>query len=200
MEPLLVVVLSCLTGLVGLSAGYVLVRLLDRGSLKGVRQQADLIVRAARDEAETVKKEAELKAKDDLFAQREAFNKETEQARGELREQERRLDKREDSLEEKSQSLAKRERSLDNLKSRLSERKSELERKTAETDALLAQQTQKLHEVSGYTREQAETVLMERLERELADASASRRPRHEETLRQGAEQRARRILATAIHR
>src|SRR4051812_37468325 len=200
MEPLWVVVLSCLTGLVGLLAGYVLVRLLDRGSLKGVRQQAELIVRAAREEAETAKKEAELKARDDLFAQRESFNKETEQVRGELREQERRLDKREDSLEEKSQSLAKRERSLDNLKSRLAERKNDLERKAAEAEALAAQHTQKLHEIAGYTREQAETVLMERLERELAEGIAARLHRHEEALRQESEERARRILATAIHR
>src|SRR5213078_671072 len=106
MVPLYAVVLSCLASLlVGLLAGYAGVRLIDRSRLKGVRQDADSIVRAARDEAETIKKEAELKARDDLYQQREAFNRETEQVRGELREQERRLDKREDSLEEKSQSL-----------------------------------------------------------------------------------------------
>ncbi len=201
MEPLWAVVLSCLASLVvGLLAGYAIVRLVDRSRLTGFRQEADAIIRAAREEAEKVRKEAELKVKDDLYQQREALNRENEQVRGELREQERRLDKREDSLEEKSQSLQKRERSLDNLKTRLSERKSDLERQAREAEALIAQQTQKLHELSGYTREQAELVLMERLERELSEVIAVRLQRHEETLKQEAEERARRILATAIHR
>src|SRR5690242_19906624 len=106
MVPLYIVVLSCLAALVvGCLAGWYTVRLIDRFRLHDVYQQADTIVRAAREEAETIKKEAELKARDDLYQQREAFNRETEQVRSELREQERRLDKREDSLEEKSQSL-----------------------------------------------------------------------------------------------
>jgi ribonuclease Y len=41
---------------------------------------------------------------------------------------------------------------------------------------------------------------MDRLERELAEAIATRLHRHEETLKQESEERARRILATAIHR
>src|SRR6476659_5783605 len=98
MVSLYVVVLSCcLTALVALVLGYFVVRFVDSIRLKGVRQQAEGIVRAAREEGETVKKEAELKARDDLFQQRETLNKETELIRGELREQERRLDKREDS-------------------------------------------------------------------------------------------------------
>ncbi len=200
MDPLLVVVLSCLTGAAGAAAGYVGVRLVDRARLRGVQSRAEEILRAARDEAEKLKKEAELRAKDDLYQQREALNRENEQVRGELREQERRLDKREDSLEEKSQALAKRERSLDNLKSKLADRKGELERQLREAEALVAQQTQKLHDLASYSREQAEAVLMGRLEKELADQIAARLHRHEEALKQSCEEKARRVLATAIHR
>src|SRR5262245_4953561 len=200
MDPPLVVALSCLTALAGAAAAYAGVRLADRARLKGVHTRADEILRAARDEAETVKKEAELKAKDDLYQQREAFNRETEQVRGELRDQERRLDKREDGLEEKAQALAKKERSLDNLKTKLSERKADLERQALEAEALVQRQSQKLHEISGFGREQAERVLMERLEKELADQVAARLHRHEEGLKQTCEEKARRVLATAIHR
>src|SRR5262245_9384680 len=199
-HPWFEVVLSSLTGAAGVVVGYVGVRLVDRARLKGVHTRAEEILRAARDDAETVKKEAELRAKDDLYQQRETLNRENEQVRGELREQERRLDKREDSLEEKGQSLSKKERSLDNLKGKLSDRKAELERQTREAETLVAQQTQKLHELAGYSREQAEAVLMDRLEKELSDQIASRLHRHEETLKQSCEEKARRVLATAIHR
>jgi ribonuclease Y len=199
-EPLLVVAISSATGLAGALAAYFGVRLLDRVKLQGVQTRAEAILQSARDEAETIKKEAELRAKDDLYQQREAFNRETEQVRTELREQERRLDKREDGLEEKGQTLSKKERSLENLKSKLSERKSDLERQLREVEALTRQQTQKLHDICGYSREQAEAVLMERLEKELADQIANRLHRHEEALKQTSEEKARRILATAIHR
>src|SRR5919201_2795487 len=199
-DPLLAGVLSCLTAVVGLVAGYAAVRLVDRRSLRGVRAQAEDILRAARDEAETIKKQAELRAKDDLFQQREAFTRETEQVRAELREQERRLDKREDGLDEQHQALLKKERSLDHLKAKLAERRAELERRAQEMEGLVQQQTQKLHELSGLSRESAEKLLLERLEKELAQAVASRIQRHEETLRQTCEEKARRVLAASIHR
>lgn len=200
MDPLLCVVLSCSTALAGLVIGYVIVRLLDRSRLRGVRVEAAQILRSARDEADTLRKEAELKAKDDLFQQRETLAREMEVIRGELREQERRLDKREDTLDEKQQALNKKERSLDNQKAKLSERRAEIERQGKEADALVLRQTQKLHEITNLDRAAAEHLLMERLERELMDQVASRLHRHEEQLKQSCEEKARRMLATAIHR
>src|SRR5919109_2025456 len=199
-DPLTTGVLSCLTAVLGLVAGYAAVRLADRRGLKSVRAQAEDILRSAREEAETIKKQAELRAKDDLFRQREAFTRETEQVRAELREQERRLDKREDGLDEKHQALLKKERSLDHLKAKLADRRAEVERRAQEAESLIRQQAQKLHELSGLTREGAEKLLLERLEKELAQAVAARIQRHEEALRQTCEEKARRILATSIHR
>jgi len=200
MEPPYVVLLSCLAALVGLSLGYAGVRLLDRSRLKGLRSQAEDIAKHAREEADKIKKEAELKAKDDLYQQREEFKRETEQVRGELREQERRLARREDGLEEKNKDLQKRERNLDHLKTKLSERKSEVEKRALEMEKQIEQQSRKLHEISGLSREEAERLLMERLERELSEQIAERLRKHEEQLRQASEEKSRRILATAIHR
>jgi ribonuclease Y len=192
--------LCCLAALAGLGLGYTALRLRDNSRLSGVRTEAEAIVQNARDEANKVRKEAELKAKEDLIQQRDAFDREKEGKLGELREQERRLDKREDSLEEKQQALQKRERSLDNLKSKLSERRSDLERQGKEVEALIKQQAQKLHDLSGLTRDQAEKILLEQLEKELAGVLAARLQRFEEQLKQTAEEKARRVLATAIHR
>ncbi|MFO0930144.1 MAG: ribonuclease Y [Gemmataceae bacterium] len=200
MDPLLIAVLSCLTAAAGFAAGYFGVRHLDRLRLRGVQDQADRILRAATDDAETIKKEAELRAKDELYRLREEFDRESERARTELRDKEGRLAKREDSLEEKSQALQKRERTLDNQRAKLVDRRAELERQQREAEALRAQHQQKLQEIAGYTREQAEQVLLERLEKELSDQVAARLHRFEETLKQTAEERARRVLALAIHR
>jgi ribonuclease Y len=194
----------CLAALLGLGIGagvsYTLVRRQDRLNVTSAQNRAVEIRTQAEKEAETIRKEAELKAKDELFKKREEFNRETEQTRAELREQDRRLEKRGDALEEQQQMLLKKDRALQHTERKLHERREQLDKRLEEADALLAKQAQRLHELSGLSREQAERLLLERLDRELADEIAGRIQKQEEQLRLSAEQKAREILATAIQR
>jgi ribonuclease Y len=194
------ILICCLAALVAAGAGYAAARAADRFRLQGIRTLAEEITRNARGEADRITKDAELKAKDDLYKKREELTRETEQIRGELREQERRLDKREDSLEEKNKELVKKERTLEERQKKINDRRTEVEKRAAEAEEIIKLQTQKLHDISGLSRPQAETMLLENLERELAEVVASRIQRHEEQLRQTCEEKARRVLAMAIHR
>lgn len=195
------IILAALSGLViGGSLTYWLIRRNDRRSLTSAQNRAQELLDNARKESDNLLKEAELKTKDDLFRQREEFNKETEQVRHELREQERRLDKREDSLEHRQQVQLKKERSLQHTEKKLHERKENLEKKLEEADVIITQQTQKLHEISTLSREQAESLLLERLDRELAEQTASRIQKHEEYLKVECEKLSREVLATSIQR
>jgi len=126
--------------------------------------------------------------------------RESEQARNEHRDQERRLEKREDLLEQKHQAQLKKERILQHSEKKLHERRENLEKKLQESEVLVQEQTKRLHDVSGLSREQAEKALLERIEKELSGEVASRIQRHEESLRQVTEERARRVLAVAIQR
>jgi ribonuclease Y len=195
-----VALISCAAAVVGFATAFIGIRLLDRSRLKQVGLQAETILRAAREEADKLRREADLKAKDDLFQQRQELLRETEQSRGELREQERRLARREDAQEEKHQAILKKERSLEHLRAKIQERRHEVERRAQEAEAVIAQQVQKLQEISGIDRPTAERLLLERLERSLADQIASRLQKHEEQLRVSCEEKARRVLAVAIQR
>jgi ribonuclease Y len=168
--------------------------------LTSAQHRVEELLSNARKESENIFKEAELKAKDEFFRQREEFNKEAEGSRGELREQERRLDKREDGLDQRQQTLLKKERSLQVAERRIHERREAVEKKQTEVEQLQEQQTQKLHEISHLSRPEAERVLLERLDKELTDETASRIQKHEEQLREVAEQKSKEILATAIQR
>jgi ribonucrease Y len=198
------VVWICLAALLGMAVGaggaFYFVRRHDQFNLLSARHQADKILSDANRDADNLRKEAELKSKDELFQKREEFNREQEQLRSELRDQERRLDKREDSLEQKHQAQVKKETSLQKTERKLAERKEHLDLKMLEAETLVAQQAQKLHEISGLTRAEAERTLLERLDRELADEIASRIHRQEEMLRATCEEKARRVLATSIQR
>jgi ribonuclease Y len=190
----------CLAALLALLAGYGFARLLDRFSLNSATARVADLSAQAKKEAENILKEAELKAKDELFKKREEFNREVEQARGEVREHERRLQKREDTLDQKHQLQVKKERNLESGQRKLAERREHIEKRSQELVAALDQARQKLLEISNLTRDQAEKMLLEGLERELTDEIAGRLQRHEEQFRTRAEEKAREILATCIQR
>jgi ribonuclease Y len=189
-----------LAAVAGLAAGYALARWQDHIRLTSARSSRDEIINQARLEAENLKKDAELKAKDLLLKEREKVNKDIEQKHSEIREQERRVEKREDLLEQKHQAQVKKERELDHTKRKIVERREQLEKKSQELDGLVAKQVQKLHEISGLNREQAEKALLERLDKELAAEVAGRIQRHEEALRATSEEKARKVLGVAIQR
>src|SRR5262249_651177 len=143
--------------------------------------------------AENIVKEAELHAKDEVFKKREDFNRESETTRGEMREQERRLEKREDILDQKQKEMLKRERALDHMQRKLTERRSEVEKRSKEVEELVTQQGQLLHEITTLNREQAESMLLERIERQLTGEIAVRLQKHEEALKSQCEEKSREI-------
>jgi ribonucrease Y len=164
------------------------------------RDHSEQLIQQAKQDAERLIKDAELRAKDEAYRRKEELNRELETARNEVRESERRVQKREDAAIEKAKEAQRKEKHVEQLQKKLHERKELLEKKSVRLDEALAQQTQKLLEITGLSREQAEAMLIERLERELSSEIATRIQKHNDQLKNEAEQRAREILATAIQR
>ena len=160
---------------------------------------AELVIQAEKT-AENTRKDAELRAKDEIFKKRDEFNRETERVKGEQRELERRLEKKEDALEQRHEAQQKKEKLLQDNEKKLHEKKENLDKRLLGVEALLGEQTKKLHEISNLSREQAECLLLERLDKELADEVAGRIHRHEEMLKATTEEHARKVLAISIQR
>lgn len=193
-----------LAALLGLTIGggitFALLRRQDRLNLNSAQHRVAELIAQAQKDSDNLRKEAELKAKDDIFHKREEFNRELEQSKNEQRDQERRLEKREDLLEQKHQSLLKKDRHLSHNEKKLHERKEHLDKKVQEAETLAQQHLEKLHEITGLNREQAEKLLLERIDKELADEIAARIHKQEEFLKSTSEEKAREILATSIQR
>jgi ribonuclease Y len=186
--------------LAGVVIGGLAARMAGRSRLLLVRAEAEAVARQARDDADKIKKEAELKARDELIEKREELTREIESKRNELRDQERRISKREDGLEEKTDNLKKMEKAVDHEHKKIKDRQKELEKRGQEVETLIKQQTQKLHDISGLSRDNAEKMVLQRVEHDLSNEVAGRIHRHEENLKEVCEEKARRIVATAIHR
>ncbi len=189
-----------LAGILGLLLGVGGARLIDRMRLSKTQVRMNELTEQANQRAENIVKEAELHAKDEVFKKREEFNREMETGRGELREQERRLDKREDTIEQKHKEAIKKERMLENLQRKVGERRSEVEKRGKEAEEIVAKQGQLLHEISTLSRDQAETMLLERIERQLTSEIAGRLQKHEEALKAQCEEKSREIVVSAIQR
>jgi ribonuclease Y len=200
MDSTIPYLLGALFALLALPTGYFIARLQDRARLSSAQSKVAEITAQAKREAENIVKDSELKAKDEFFRKREEFNREIEQARSDLREQERRLEKREDVLDQKHQAQLKKERTLEHSQRKLVERREQAEKRNRELEQLIGQQTEKLHQIANLSREQAVKMLMERLEAELSQEVAARIQKREEEVRATAEEKAKQVLATAVHR
>jgi ribonucrease Y len=209
MDPYLASGIAAAAAALAMGGTYLVVRRAGRPAEDSARAGEDLrlaetrsqeIVEQSRRDAEQIVRDAELRARDEAFRRREELTRELETARAELREVERRAEKREDAAEQKQKELARKEKHLDSLKEKIADRKELLEKKTKHLDELIEQETARLHEITGMSREAAEKLLLDRLERELSNEFATKIRRHEERLREHAEGKAREILATAIQR
>lgn len=211
MDPLLaggIAVLALIIGAAGAyfyaraqraqSAGFDPARFQDE--LRQAESRGQELIETARRDAEQITRDADLRARDESFRRREEVNRELDTLRNELRELERRIEKREDAAEQKAKDLSRKERHHEAIQKKLAERKELLERKSKQLDEIIAEETRRLHEITGLSRENAERMLLEKLERELAEEIAGRLRQHEERLKQTAEAKAREILATTIQR
>lgn len=154
----------------------------------------------ARFDAERIVKDGELRAKDEAFRKREEVSREMEKTRGELRDTERRLEKREDALDAQQKELAAQKKAAEAAQKKAAEQREALEKKTADLDTVIAQQTKALQTITGLSKEDATKLLLDNLEKELADEVAVRIRRWNEQFAQQAEAKAREILATSIQR
>ena len=172
----------------------------QRFRAKAAGRVADAVLADARREAETVRKVAEIEAKEEALRRHAAIDAEAEAGRREVREQEKRLAKRDDLLDQKLEHIHRKEREFESVQRFLAEQQEDLNKRNAEVKALLAEQRDVLHRQAGLPPEEARALLMRRVEDDLRHELGGLILRHEQTLRETSQQKAREILATAIQR
>jgi ribonuclease Y len=199
-DPLIAAGIACGAAVLGMGGTYLIVRRATNRTLPLRADELREIQARGNELIEQIVREAELKARDDAFHRREELTRELEAARAEVRELERRAERREDAAEQKQKDLARKEKHLEAVKEKLTDRKDLLEKKSKQLDEVIEQETKKLHEITGLSRDAAEKMLLDRLERELSTEIATKIRRYEERLKEHSEAKAREILATTIQR
>ncbi|HHT9119194.1 MAG TPA: ribonuclease Y [Candidatus Hypogeohydataceae bacterium YC41] len=189
-----------LTVVFSIPLGYFLCYFLAAKKRHHLEGEAKRLFEDATQKARRLEKEAELAIKDELFKRREAFEKEIQEARAELKQAEKRLDRREDNLERKLEIITKKERYIEGLQNQLHTRLKEVEDKELQLRKALEEETKTLLTISGYSREEAERRLMASLEKEIEEECAKLIASALKKAKETAQEQAAIILANTIQR
>jgi ribonucrease Y len=201
MEP----VLFALAGLIGgLLAGVLIANRLKKKNdlvlLEDARTQSEHILDKARNEAEQIQKEGRLRIQEEKVKTIAALEKENNQQQKEVREREKRLrdqeelqNKKKDLLASREIEISKKEANIERSERNLAERKKTMDLKIVEINQIIERK-------AGMTREDAKKELVESIT-EIAKRDAALKIREiEESAKEDADARAKRIIGIAIQR
>ena len=201
MMEFLLPIISILLGLiVGAVVGYFYRKSVAEAKIAGARNAAEQILEDAKRDAEALKKEALLEAKDDIHKLRTEAEREVRERRNELQKQENRLLQKEENLDRKDESLNKRELLLEKKDDSLNQKQQHIEQMQSKVDEMVRVQQAELERISSLTRDEAKSIILERTEQELAHDTAVMIKESENRAKEESDKKAKELLSLAIQR
>jgi ribonuclease Y len=143
--------------------------------------------------AEASAKEIVLEAKDEAHRIRSGAEQDARERRAEVQRQERRIQQKEENLDRRLEGLEKRERTI-------AQREEQTEAERAKVDELIAEQRRELERVSGMTQEEAAAIFLANIEEQMREQGNRLVRQIEAQIKEEADERARKIITTAIQR
>lgn len=168
--------------------------------LRGTQATADQIVSRARQEAEALKKNALLEARDEWHSERAPLEKEQETQRRSLRDLAAKLLEREQQLERKIDLLTSKEREQRKNEQDLNRREAAIAAAETQAQALVRQQSQRLEELAGISQQEARSILVDQLEQGAHQVAARKVREIKDTAIATANLEAKEIITRAIQR
>ena len=175
-------------------AVYILVyKLISKG-------QADALIEKAKLEAENIRQQKELQAKEKFLQLKSDHDNYVNTKNHELKDRENNIKSREGQLNAQSQELQKKSRDLDSQRGQLNAQKSRLEDKISEYEKLTAQVNCELENLAGMTAEQAKKMLVENMKAEARSEAQAYINDTMDEARLNASKEAKRIIINTIQR
>jgi len=162
-------------------------------TIGSAEEEAKRILNDAIKNAESKKKEALLEAKDEIHQLRQETEKDLRERRSEVQRQEHRIQQKEESLDRKMDNLEAKEE-------KMNVRAKEIDAKLEECDRIKQSQMDLLEKISGFTKEQAKTHLLQLLDGELTHEKAVKIMEFEQQTKDESDKIAKNIIGHAIQR
>ena len=187
------VVVGLIALVIGLLVGYILRKSIGEKTIGNAETKAKNMILDAEKNAENIRKEVVLEAKEEAQRQRNEAEKEIRERRNEISKAERRLNQKEDSIDRKLENIEKKEESITSKEKKIDSR-------LAEQDRLLQKQLEELEKISGYTVEEAREIILQKVEQEARSEAAVLYKEIESKAKDEADKKAKEIITGAIQR
>ncbi len=186
--------------IVGAVLGFVLYKLFVEKKLGNAKAEATRILEESRQEAKSMRKEALIEAREEQHRMRSETDKEVRERRAEVQRLEQRVASREEAITRKEDTLDRRLSEVENAKQALNVRESEIERKENEVAESHNKMIVELERVSGMSREEAKKVLLDDMLEDAKKDAVAMAKEIESNAKEGAQSKAREIVALAVQR
>ena len=186
--------------LVGGIAGAVVLKLIAGSVVRAAKSEAETLRKAASSEAESMRQKAELDGERTVKEHKAQVDREASETRAEIKAAQERVSKREDTLDEKLDRLSNRESSLDKRLSKVQKREDEAESLVETLAGRDKEITTRLSEVASLSEEDARIELLERVGHEAEEEAASVKREIIEAAESDAKRQSREITIMAIQR
>ncbi len=167
---------------------------------KATARRREAMLKAAESEGEMIKKEKILQAKERFIQLRAEHDKQVSERNSKLASAENKIKQTEGNLSRKIDENSKKEKSLEQQRMQLETQKVECEKKREEYESIIAEQTQRLEQVSNMTRDEAKNLLIENMKSEATLQASAYVNEIIEEAKLGATKEARRIVVNSIQR
>ena len=186
-------VLALLAFIAGSGVAFAVLRAWDNSKVNGTKNQIAEMLKEAEENSERIKQSKISETREEVNRLRQEAQKDIKERRLEIQRTERKLEQKEESLDKKLDRVTHKE---DELKSR----HEELEKRHSDLEAMIGQQESKLQEIAAMSREQAQEILISRVEADAKHFLGLRLKELEEQFQREAERKSRDIVIGAMQR
>ena len=194
------VVFSILLVVVGLFVGAFIMVIINKFKVSAAQKEADKLIQDAKKEAEKAKRDGILELKEESFKLKKQTEEEIREKKKELNDLTQRIDNREKSLDKRDELLTEREKHLDQKDKDLLAKQKEIQEKDAKMESIIKEQIALLEKISGFSKEKARELVMQKVEEEMGREIALYLKEREDEAKLEADKKAKDILVSSMQR
>mgnify|MGYP003744728723 CR=1 FL=1 len=196
-KSLINISMEIVIGIIGLIIGAVLAWYLTG---KAANSRAQNILSDAEKDAEVIKKNKLLEAKEEIISMKAEAEKQANARASKLQIAENRLKQREMSLNQRHEELSKKGQEIDTIRLNLENQQELLDKKSAELERIYRQSLEQLEAISGLSADEARERLIESIKEEAKTNAQSYINEIMEEAKMTANKEAKRIVVQSIQR
>ena len=194
MQTVLIIVATLLiSAVIFIPVGFMARKKIAESKIQSAEKEANRIIENGKVEAENLKKEELINAKEEVLQLRNELDKEIKERRGDIQVQEKRLIQKEENLEKRTLVFEGKEKELE-------KKFAENEAKKKELEEAVVKELEELQRISGLTIEEAKAQLLSDLDKEISNEKAAIIRDYEAKTKEESNKKAQEIVSFAIQK